>query len=149
MLFFAAFCIQLHCTPTACCPPEATPHKNQLAHYKVAKENHCKVILFTPSSPLLLPHDLPYIVSVCCCVDCTSPSLVQGITGKRKALMKTVELREKRKRRREEIEVVLLISVCPCFVLLVFVCVCVRVQGLDNIPVIASLSPSLHKHSET
>ena len=36
---------------------------------------------------------------------------IQGIIGKRKTLMKTVELREKRKKRREELEVVMLYRV--------------------------------------
>lgn len=31
----------------------------------------------------------------------------QGVVGKRKALMKSIELREKRKRKREELEVVI------------------------------------------
>ena len=36
--------------------------------------------------------------------------------GKRKSLMKSIELREKRKRRREEMEVVFILFVCECFV---------------------------------
>ena len=42
----------------------------------------------------------------------------QGIVGKRKALMKSIELREKRKRKREELEVVIK---CTSFT----VCVCI------------------------
>ena len=55
--------------------------------------------------------------------------------GKRKALMKSIELREKRKRRREELEVVHFVTFCVCFsahlkdlyysVSVVCVCVCV------------------------
>ena len=40
--------------------------------------------------------------------------------GKRKSLMKSIELREKRKRRREELEVVLLSCLCPSVFLLIY-----------------------------
>ena len=39
--------------------------------------------------------------------------------GKRKALMKSIELREKRKRRREELEVVHFVTFCVCAFLLI------------------------------
>ena len=55
---------------------------------------------------------------------CVSPEVslyIQGVMlGKRKSLMKSIELREKRKRRREELEVVLLSCLCPSVFLLIY-----------------------------
>jgi hypothetical protein len=59
----------------------------------------------------------------CICEPCSSFSVQGVMLGKRKSLMKTIELREKRKRRREEMEVVFNRTLCHC-------CACVCNGGI-------------------
>ena len=66
------------------------------------------------------------LVVLLCSALTLSSSPIQGIVGKRKALMKSIELREKRKRKREELEVV--IQACILFNHPLLLCVCLVCQ---------------------
>lgn len=155
MLFLLHFWIQLHCTPTACCPPEATPHENQPAHYiefsldKLQKEIIAKWFYCTIFITLVAPMTSHVLCPCVLCWLCKSISRL-GYNWQKKGPNENSWAKGETQTTAGgdwggfiDFSVPVLCLACLC------VCVCVRVQGLANKPIIASLSPSLHKHRET